>query len=272
MASGRWYIDGWELTSGDGRDVESKQGWEYVPDARGEATTVANRTGVIWNPKRRGAGSFGLEMWFAGDDEEEALAQYELALRAATPTHRLVVIRRVMPDGSARVCDAELVGAITPTPVGRQGYRASLQFSIPDGPWRSENQYAFASVANSATLLLPSLVASTAPIERIALHIAGPATNPVVRDVSVGGNGDWVRYAGTVPAGATLSLDSWTWGISGAGFAPNKAAITMKGSRFLCLYPIPPAQPNARHTLSLEASSWALSAGALQVRARTAHH
>lgn len=254
----RWYVDDVELTGGLVTDVEDRSGWFNISEADGENVVLPTRSGQKWMAKQIGQGSVVLSVWLAGANEIDLVRAWENIVRTAAPTHRMVTLRKVMPDGSVRTCKAELTGGIEPIPVGRMAMRATLQFNVPAGVWESVATYTYASPAGATlpiTLALPDLMDSTGPMESLTLDIAGPVIDPVIRDMSPMDGGHWVKYKGTVPDQCSLRLDCRTWEVTAVGsWTAAEAKVTTSGRRFMTLYPQPAsrAQPP---TLRLEGTT-----------------
>lgn len=242
--SSEWFVDNVPLKSGIVRDVENRAGWRNVAAPTGQNLNVPNRAGEIYVPKSVAAGGLILNLWLHHRSEEELNNGWEALLRTVVQPHRMVTIHEYRPGGAEhgqRVCRAELVGGIRPTPSGRNGMRASLNFRIPAGIWETVYDYPFESEVGPSlpkVVGLSDLAQSTAPIDNAILTIVGPITNPVVSWHNPAyGMGSSVKYTGTVPDGAKLILNSGTWGITGVGFTPNKAAVIPTGSRFMTIEP-----------------------------------
>ncbi len=240
--SSEWFVDGVPLKSGIVRDVETRAGWRNVAAPTGQNLNVPNRAGEVYVPKSVAAGGLILNLWLHHRSEKELNDGWDDLVRLVAQPHRQVVIQERRPGGGAadtRVCRAELVGGIRPTPYGSKGMRASLNFRIPAGVWESQVEYAFETDRGPTlpkVLPLLDLAQSTAPIENAIMTIVGPVTNPEIGWSNPAyGLGSSVRYAGTVPRDARLVLDSGTWGISGSGFTPNKAAVIPTGSRLMTI-------------------------------------
>lgn len=264
----RWFADDWEFTEGDVRDVEYRSGQLRTPEKRGNNAVVANRPGEVWRPKKHGAGSFTLQVWL-GTYQREAQLLWDELLRAVDQPHRLITWRRVTADGDNRFCQGEVTGALEPTAVGQAAYRAEIEVTVPAGYWYGDQLVTVSSDAGVTgtdtdgrpmrEFELPGLATSTAPLNALTLRLDGQLPNPRLLDVTNRGRGDWLSYAGTIPAGGALTLGNaaWTTLPTGAGWTYNPAALNYSGDRFLELAATP---PGVVHRLRLTAD--ALPAGA----------
>lgn len=247
MAKTRWFLRGWELTTGSVRDVESRAGWESLSPGQGENVTIPNRGGYVFRPKRISAGKFSLSFWLAGADETDLLSLWGQIIQAAAPLETLTSVRRIDPDGTEWRCEAELTGTIAPTRVADRGLKAVLEFSIPSGQWESASAYSAQTAAGGALprdLSLPFLAGSSGQASTLYLEVHGPITNPVVADVTPYGSGHKVAYAGTIPTGGVLILDSANWYAGSTGFALNHAALQPTAGRYMLIdVPVPGTVP-----------------------------
>jgi hypothetical protein len=240
----RWYADGWEFTEGDIRDVEYRSGQLISPAKRGGNATVSNRTGEVWRPKKHGPGSFTLEVWL-GTYQREAQQLWDELLRAVDSPHRLVTWRRITANGETRTCEGEVTGALEPTAIAQNGYRASIEVNVPAGYWRGDQLVTVASPTDGAAGVrefdLAAFATSTAPLDSLTVRLAGHLVNPRVADITPLGRGDSLTYAGTIPAGKGLTLANGDWtDTPDAGWDYNPAALNYTGDRFLQLAATPP--------------------------------
>jgi hypothetical protein len=255
----RWFADDWEITQGDNRDVELRDGQLGTPQVRGANAIIPNRTGETWRPKLHDAGTFTLHVWL-GTYQRQAQALWDELLQAVVQPHRLVTYRRITAAGETRYCQGEVIGALQPTAIGQAAYRAAIEVHVPSGYWRGEQQLTVDTWTqadddpNARIVDLSPFSTSTAPLEELTLTLAGELPNPKIADTTTRGRGDWVSYAGTIPDGGSLILDCATWGINGGGgFTPSAQAVNYSGDRFLTLAATP---PGIAHSLRVTADSF----------------
>jgi hypothetical protein len=248
----RWTADDWDLEQAGVRGWEYRDGTDQVSAPVGANGAVPNRTGEIWRPKALGPGMFTLGIWFKGTDRAMVEDQFRLLLRAVVRPHRLVRIDRYMANGDRIQCYAEYAGSIKPTYISQRGMKASIDFKVPSGVWKGTTLVSQGTVAGAAltqTLSLPGLAKSTAAIEDSKFTIYGPISNAVVVDRTDGVDGDSFKYAATIGANQSLTVDCKTWAVTGGGgLVVNHAAILPSGRRHLT---IPPPRPGANPTLQL---------------------
>lgn len=244
MIRERWWVDDYEFTQGDIRDVELRDGLLSSPPLRGANVVVPNRTGQLWRPKKYDQGTFTVSLWF-GNNQSQAQAQFDNILRAASIGHRLCTWSRITPVGERRYCYGEVVGSLKPTAVGQDAYRATIEVQVPGGLWRGDTLYTAvtpppAADATSVEVDLVDLAQSTAPLEELVLRLDGYAKNPKIVDLTPRGRGESVQYATTIAKGQSLTLGCADWSATGAGgLTVNPAAINYVGDRFLVVAPDP---------------------------------
>lgn len=262
MARERWVVDGYEFTEGLVRDVEYRAGLLATAPLVGDNSSIPNRSGVVWRPKRRGPASFTLNMWLgteAGRDVVDRL--YDDLIRAVGDGSTLPLWNRYLADGTVRECRGEVVGSLQPQPLGNVAMRLGVEVLVPSGAWQGtvDSETLMQPGAPPGSLVdLPDFGYVTAPMERLRYTIRGPATDVVVTDVTRGVDGDWFKVTGTVPAGTTLTLNAANWNISGslrggpngldlATQAEMRSAVSYSGSRFLAVRtPRPDESPRLR--------------------------
>ncbi|QKW22295.1 hypothetical protein HUT16_27340 [Kitasatospora sp. NA04385] len=254
MAFERWLVDGYDLTDGLVRDVEYRAGLTATPAVVGANATVPNRIGELWRPKHHGPGKFTLALWLApaGGRWQDVEAAWEDLLRAVARPHRLLTFERHTAAGQVRRCQGEVLSALTPTPLGQDGMRISLEVNVPSGYWESAD-VAFEATAPGVPLPqdldLEPFADATAPMEQLAYRITGPITAPTVTDTT-DGTGDSFTYTGQIPAGQALTVDAATWQLTGSGgLVPDPGRLTNTGPAFLRLTPgLPGTAPSVRLT------------------------
>lgn len=263
----RWTFDSWELTNGSVRDLETREGLYGTPSPVGANATVAGRHGEVWRPKTYGPGTFTLNCWIGSlTDRVGFETLYDDLLRAVAHTERLVRVQRTLASGEVRECDAELVGTLAPQAIGNYAARFSASFNVPAAFWRTVTSYTDtkAGVTSGGSVPLTKLTGSTAPMADLAYKFTGPMTNPLL---TVPDTGETLGYVGTVPAGATLTLDSGTWSATATGMSVNLAAITHSDNVFLA---VPVAKPGT--TAALTFTGTALTAASqVDVTGRRSH-
>lgn len=256
MARERWWADGYELTDGFLRDVEVRDGLMTPAGGNSNVQDVSaiGRHGVLDGIRRTyGAGSFVVQMWLL--DTRFTDAEWQTLLRAVMPQHRLVHWERMLPDGTMRETWGRCPQAPTPTSLGRQGVRVSLEIAVPRAFWQDEVITTDATAAGAAlpqVLPLASKAGASAPMADLQFTITGPVTNPLITCTSDPTVNDQLGFVGVVPAGASLTVDAGTWTVTAVGMpVPTLDAFTWTGYRLL---EVPPAIPGQVPTVQLDGS------------------
>jgi hypothetical protein len=229
VARERYVIDGYDVTEGNVRDVETREGLATEPDLRGDDQEIANSIGDVFVPKVYGPGRFTMQVWWGVSTTRAAVeAAFEELQRVVSRPHRMCRIVRTLSDGSTRQCDAYKVSSMKPTAIGQRGYRAGIEFKIPRGFWRGTADVVDETPAGAAlpkTLALVNVGAGTAPVDDSVYRVIGPISDPVVVDTTDGVDKAWFSYAGQVPANAHMEVNAATWTVVGVGFTVNQQAV-----------------------------------------------
>jgi hypothetical protein len=220
-------VNGLDLMAGDYRDATDFV--RYVPAPVGEDPPVAGRTGGVFRSKVHGPGRFTVDEWVGHPTETRAQVQarWDALLRMTARPRVLSPVVWTLSDGTTRTCSAYLSGEVSPTRIGQRGWRAQLEFTIPDTYWWGADGNA-AGAAGVCTLTWQAV--SSAPLEHLTYTLAGPFSSATVTSPSTG---DTFTYAGTVGSGQSVTVNSGLWTISGSGVTPDPRLLTYSGDRFL---------------------------------------
>ncbi len=180
----RWFIDGYEITEGVVRDVETFEGQFTSPTILTTDLNIPGRDGEVPGPGRLSPGGFTLQVWVAGSTRAEIERNWEFLLQIAMKRHKLTRWTRHRPDGTVRECHGRVVGRISPTPIGQYGMRAQIEVTIPSGTWQDP--------ADTDSGLLP-------------LHTNGPVIPAVWDDPNEGGRLEQGQLPPHDPAGGALT-------------------------------------------------------------------
>lgn len=236
----RWLIDGWELTQGLVRDVQTRGGLYGAAAMVGANVNVPNRRGDRWRPKVYGPSVFILNGWFGATSRTEWEGYWDDLLRAIAHPERLLLFTRYLAGGTVRVASGEVVAVFAPTAMGNLAATFAMEVHVPDGVWRSQIPATFSTVSaltSGQQIPMAVFIGNTAPNDELAVTLTGPMVNPTV--AAADGTSSFT-YMGTIPAGATLTVNSATWAITGVGVAVNPAALSWTVYRYLSLPVAPP--------------------------------
>jgi hypothetical protein len=244
MAREKWVIDGFDITNGWVLDVEMREGLYATSAFNGSNATIPGSTGELWHAKARGASGFVLNVWLGGGNRSELDARYDSLVRLLMRPKALRYIVRTLADGTQRQCLAEVVGSLSPSPIGSTGMRLAIEFRVPDGLWYAMSATTCTAVAGVATSASPKqltftgeLAKSTGPIETLAILVTGPIQNIRIDDL---GGPSWLQYNTTVAAGHTVTFNCDDFSITATGgHSVQKASVQFSGSKFLSVEPVP---------------------------------
>jgi hypothetical protein len=262
-----WTFDGWNLTDGSVRDLETRDGLYATPNMVGANAVVAGRHGEVWRPKTYGPGTFTVNAWIGAQGDRAAFeALFSDLLRVVAHPERLILVQHTLASGETRECYAEVIGTFAPTSIGQQAARFAITFNVPAGFWRTTASYTDTKTALTTGMSIPltNLTGSTAPMADLVYKFTGPQSNPLL---TVPDTGDTLGYTGTIPAGASLTVDSSAWSVTGAGFTPTVAAVTHTDSVFLS---VPVAKPGTTAALTYTGTGLT-SASAVSITGRRSH-
>ena len=213
----QWFIDGFQLTDGRARDIESRDGLYGTNGLVGENTKVAGRRGAVWRPKVFDEASLTLTGWAGGEtDRSEFEDLWDELVSVIARSERTLLLQHVNARGDTRVASGEVVAAVAPRPVGSLAARFDIGVNIPDGVWRSDADVTSShySPGTGDTFTLTPFAGSTAPLDEHRLVFTGPVNDP---GLSCPGAPPYVIYHGSVAAGQSLTIDCSTWTVSGSG-------------------------------------------------------
>lgn len=209
-----WRVDGvdlntyaWNITSFSGRSA--------LPPIRGDNEPIPYRPGQNWVEKMWDQKQESLSMWVLGCDEDGGFptshsrrAQFNDNLRQLKRLfgvrHRLLTIEKdvLYPEGLVTLTtEAEQVGILDPQSVAG-GTRATFtaDLILPDPFWYAPEITETITSAGVQIEMPGDTLARKMQVEFI-----GPLQNPRLTNATLGVE---VRYAGTVPDGYSVTLDT----------------------------------------------------------------
>lgn len=196
-----------------------------VPQRRGEDIPVPGRHGSLRVARKKyGPRMTGLEFLIRGalpdgsvpaDPKAQFYGNLHTLARIIAQDD-VVEMVHMLPDGTARRIDAEVVAAVEP-----QRYksgdlaRVRVVFSSAAAFWEATEPTVIGpfALATGATRELVELAGSEAPIDDATVTF-GPSSNPVLTAV---GSGVFLAYDDVIAAGRTVVLDAGAWSGSGTG-------------------------------------------------------
>lgn len=249
------FVDGYQLTQGFVRDIETRQGHRATTARRGDPLYSSGRHGTVWRPRLLDASEFTLNMWIGDTDKALVEQWFDELLSAVMPLDRLCSYRRDKPDSTSRTALGMVIAAIAPIQEGNTLMRVGFSVRCPSGRWQDTNQSTAATVAGAAvpqTLPLAFASKATAPMDDLLYKIDGPISNPQVLCVSDLDGASVIgsfTYSATIPAGQWLQVDSSNWSIStSVGIVGDASLLSYTGVRVLN---VPSARPGVTPTVKL---------------------
>lgn len=196
-------------------NIDTLSGTGRLPAKVGDNVRIPFRHGRTWKAKTYDSRVETLSMWVHGCAADGTVpaagerATFNANLRALkrlfAPTGRQLHLERTLefPAGEeTHTALAEVTSTIDPIFAGALSAAFTVDLLMAD-PWWYGSQQATDVTSAGATVTNPGDVEATAMI----ISLVGPLTNPRLRNASVTPVVD-VRYAGTIAAGQTVTLDT----------------------------------------------------------------
>lgn len=230
-------------------NVSSLAGRLKAPGLRTENITVPGRHGSLRTRRKLyEEGQIVLPLWVRDTDpnglnpsDEQFYDNVDMLTKLFRPGNGLLEVVHTLPDGSSRRALAECTEAIDLGMRGRGLANFSAALRVPSVFWEDV-------VPISQELSLPhtgpvgQLSGMTAPLDDAVIVLTGPITGARV-EASLSGapleKPVWFRYAGTISAGQTLTVNIGEWTLSGGGgHVVNYSHLTHSGdARWLVIEP-----------------------------------
>lgn len=258
------------------KNVESLTGRLRTPGRRTQNLVVAGRHGSIRTNQRLYAeNAISLPMWVAGGDDDGAIPagsseRRELFKNIDTLTRLFLGnvgqldVRHTLPDGSVRQCFGDVLDAIDFTSYAKPLAKFGVTIVMDDPFWRDLNQITETILANGATATFNSFAGATAPMERLRFQFTGPWNSPVLTF----SDGSWLAVDVNIPAGATVTVNSDTWGLTSSGVTTILANIRRSGGASARWASVPPSDTGVVVSLAGTARTTATQ---LQLQGRRAY-
>jgi hypothetical protein len=165
---------------------------------------------------------------------------------------------------SHRRCYADVLDVIDFTKRLTPIARFAVNLVMSDPFWYDFSQLTQTVTANGATASFANFAGATAPMEKIRFQLTGPWNNPVLTF----SDGSWVAWDGNIPAGATVTFNSDTWGMTSSGVTTILAQLRRAGNATGRWVSIPPTSGPVEVALAGTARTTATS---LQLQGRRAY-
>lgn len=267
MARERWFADGFEITEGFTRDLETYEGLFGAAPVNTTDIAVPLRDGEIPVPGRLGPTGFTLRMWMLSENRTDVMMQWEQLLRVLLKRHRLVHWVQHRVDGTIRETWGRVVGKVDPTQIGRRGYRAQIEVQVPSGTWQNTQEVDTGAIKLligttpgpiDRLIELPGFAGASAPLTKLRYNITGTVEG---LKVTCPETGEWFKYDIPLVQGDFLHVNAETDVVT----APRVDAFRYKGPYMM--EAIPSDNINAKPVLRVEATQAGLGA-TIRVRGR----
>lgn len=252
-------VDGFVLNT-YAYNISTLVGRLSTPDVRTKNIEIPGRHGTLRvRNKKFQQNLTTLSMWVKGAMPDGSVPTQKISRRLFyenvdmlmqifTRRSGLLNIQQVMPDGSVRQCNAEVLAVIDPQSTSSNPLaKFNVALTIPDVFWTDLNSVTYTSAAGLGTsqiLTLSPFIGATAPMEDLTFTVTGQVSQFKLQTLENGSPLEidcWVQYNAAVASTNTLTLNTsnWTLGFSG-GSTPTVANVSHSGSaRWLSVQPGP---------------------------------
>jgi hypothetical protein len=221
---------------------------------RGGNVEVPGRHGTLRVAnKRYGVLEVVLSMWVLGADEDGMISDYQSSretmyanldkLTRLFGSETLEVVH-TLPDESQRQVVGEVMDRIDFTSEAG-ATRATFGVAIEswDAFW-SDIDEVTASITDIGNWSVDSFVGATAPMDDLEITFTGPCNNPRLDSGS-----SWIQYNEVLTAGQSITLNSATWTLTGAGgLVPDYTAVEHGGG--IRWFELAPGDPTPEAVIS----------------------
>lgn len=218
-----WDLDGTSLHQ-YGWSVETLGGTRFgVPPLRGEDRAYAYVPGEAFRPKIPGSRVITLAMWLIGADPATGDPTGDQRLRwndswrflrrlMWTPARQVTLTRRwylTDPDTDTpgivvATAEAQFQGGLEPSMTGRTRAGFTVDFKLADPFFYGPVINRQINVGETVTITNPGDYDATH--HKFTVDLVGPLTDPVLTNSTTEPT-VWVKYAGSIPASQTVTLD-----------------------------------------------------------------
>lgn len=243
-------VDGFVLNT-YAYNISTLTGRLTTPDLRTKNIELPGRHGTLRvRNKKFQEGIYTLTMWVKGALPDGSVPTQKIARRLFfenvdilvqifTRRTGLINIQQVMPDGSVRQCNGEVLATVTPESSSANPLaKFNVAFTIPDVFWKDLSPITWASpvgLPTSEILTLDTFVGATAPMEDLQFMVTGQVSQFKLQALENGNPLEidcWVQYNSAITSAATVTLDSSKWGLSASSGTPSLANVAHSGSNF----------------------------------------
>ncbi len=199
-----WNFNGVALSSRGKWDVESVIEGIGIPKFRGNDLQVPFQHGKRWIKKRFDSRKIVFSMWIKGTDRT-GLDDNIDAFLTAIGNPGLHILSRTMRSGETRLAQAELCSEIHFVRKNPGYAKFALELELADPFFYGTGKSTDIRTVTATPLSWTHVNAGSAPATAMVITLAGPLSNPVLRNLN---NGIWIQYLGTILSGESVVLDT----------------------------------------------------------------
>ncbi len=200
----QWNFNGFALSSRGKWDVESVIEGIGIPKFRGNDLQVPFQHGKRWIKKRFDSRKIVFSMWIKGTDRADLDTNID-AFLTAIGSPGLHTLSRTLRNGETRLAQAELCSEIHFVRKNPGYAKFALELELADPFFYGTGKSTDIRTVTATPLSWTHVNASSAPVTQIVITLAGPLSNPVLRNQN---NGVWIQYLGTILSGESVVLDT----------------------------------------------------------------
>jgi hypothetical protein len=175
-----------------------------IPKFRGNDLQVPFQHGNRWIKKCFDTRKIVFSMWIKGTDRVELDDNID-AFLTAIGNPGLHTLSRTMRSGETRLAQAELCAEIHFVRKNPGYAKFALELELADPFFYGTGKTTDIRTASTSPIIWTHANAGSAPATQMVITLAGPLSNPVLRNLN---NGVWIQYLGTILSGEYVVLDT----------------------------------------------------------------
>lgn len=199
-----WTFNSFSLSARGKWDVETVLEGIGIPKFRGNDLQVPFQHGNRWIKKRFDSRKVVFSMWIRGTDRADLDDNID-AFLTAIGKPGLHSLSRTLRSGETRLAQAELCSEIHFVRKNPGYAKFALELELADPFFYGTAKTTDAKVVDATPFVWTHANAGSAPATGMEITLAGPLSNPVLRNQN---NGVWIQYLGTILSGESVVLDT----------------------------------------------------------------
>ena len=199
-----WTFNGVSLSSRGKWDVETVLEGIGIPKYRGNDLQVPFQHGNRWIKKRFDSRKVVLSMWIKGTDRADLDDNIDTFL-TTIGNPGLHTLSRTLRSGETRLAQAELSAEIHFVRKNPGYAKFALELELADPFFYGTGKTTDSRTITATPFSWTHANAGSAPATQMVITLAGPLSNPILRNHN---NGVWIQYLGTILSGEAVVLDT----------------------------------------------------------------